>query len=172
MREFANGIDVVVDYLWSESARTIIAAIAKSVEDATPFVSCMSAAQVVSRVKTCQVQAYVLPQLCSWGAGSKAYVRQVFLKQSRACSKRPSLPNCRSQRRPSPFRKWKSIGTQPVSREWSSRLAESPSTTVLSGASGGEVSIFPIQEGLIVISWGSQIRKTRSISWMNSQNAK
>ncbi len=36
MREFANGIDVVLDYLWGESARTIIAAIAKSVEDATP----------------------------------------------------------------------------------------------------------------------------------------
>jgi len=35
-REFANGIDVVVDYLWGESARTIIAAIAKFVEDATP----------------------------------------------------------------------------------------------------------------------------------------
>jgi NADPH:quinone reductase-like Zn-dependent oxidoreductase len=36
MREFANGIDAVVDYLWGESARTIIAAVAKSVEDATP----------------------------------------------------------------------------------------------------------------------------------------
>jgi NADPH:quinone reductase-like Zn-dependent oxidoreductase len=36
MREFANGIDVVVDYLWGQSARTIIAAIAKGVEDATP----------------------------------------------------------------------------------------------------------------------------------------
>ena len=36
IREFANGIDVVVDYLWGESARTIIAAIAKGVEDATP----------------------------------------------------------------------------------------------------------------------------------------
>jgi len=36
MQEFANGIDVVVDYLWGESARTIIVAIAKSVEDATP----------------------------------------------------------------------------------------------------------------------------------------
>jgi NADPH:quinone reductase-like Zn-dependent oxidoreductase len=35
-RELANGIDVVVDYLWGESARTIIAAIAKFVEDATP----------------------------------------------------------------------------------------------------------------------------------------
>jgi NADPH:quinone reductase-like Zn-dependent oxidoreductase len=35
-REFANGIDVVVDYLWGESARTVIVAIAKSVEDATP----------------------------------------------------------------------------------------------------------------------------------------
>jgi NADPH:quinone reductase-like Zn-dependent oxidoreductase len=35
-REFANGVDVVVDYLWGESARTIIAAIAKFVEDATP----------------------------------------------------------------------------------------------------------------------------------------
>jgi hypothetical protein len=36
MREFAKGIDVVVDYLWGESARTIIAVIAKSIEDATP----------------------------------------------------------------------------------------------------------------------------------------
>jgi NADPH:quinone reductase-like Zn-dependent oxidoreductase len=36
MREFASGIDVVVDYLWGESARTIIVAIAKSIEDATP----------------------------------------------------------------------------------------------------------------------------------------
>jgi NADPH:quinone reductase-like Zn-dependent oxidoreductase len=35
-QEFAKGIDVVVDYLWGETARTIIAAIAKSVEDATP----------------------------------------------------------------------------------------------------------------------------------------
>jgi NADPH:quinone reductase-like Zn-dependent oxidoreductase len=36
MREFANGIDVVVDYVWGESARTIIAAVAKAVEDARP----------------------------------------------------------------------------------------------------------------------------------------
>ncbi len=34
--EFANGIDVVLDYLWGETARTIIVAIAKSVEDARP----------------------------------------------------------------------------------------------------------------------------------------
>lgn len=36
MQEFPSGIDVVVDYLWGDSARTIIAAIAKSVEDAKP----------------------------------------------------------------------------------------------------------------------------------------
>jgi NADPH:quinone reductase-like Zn-dependent oxidoreductase len=36
VQEFAKGIDVVVDYLWGETARTIIAAIAKSVEDAKP----------------------------------------------------------------------------------------------------------------------------------------
>jgi NADPH:quinone reductase-like Zn-dependent oxidoreductase len=36
IQEFAKGIDVVVDYLWGESARTIIAAIAKSVENARP----------------------------------------------------------------------------------------------------------------------------------------
>ena len=35
-REFANGVDVVVDYLWGASARAIIAAVAKSVEDARP----------------------------------------------------------------------------------------------------------------------------------------
>lgn len=34
--EFAGGIDVVIDYLWGESARTIIIAIAKGVEDARP----------------------------------------------------------------------------------------------------------------------------------------
>jgi NADPH:quinone reductase-like Zn-dependent oxidoreductase len=36
IQEFANGIDVVVDYLWGESARTIIAAIAKGIEDPRP----------------------------------------------------------------------------------------------------------------------------------------
>lgn len=36
IQEFAKGIDIVVDYLWGESARTIIVAIAKSVEDARP----------------------------------------------------------------------------------------------------------------------------------------
>jgi NADPH:quinone reductase-like Zn-dependent oxidoreductase len=34
--EFAEGIDVVVDYLWGLSAQTIIVAIAKAVEDAHP----------------------------------------------------------------------------------------------------------------------------------------
>ncbi|HTP43089.1 MAG TPA: zinc-binding alcohol dehydrogenase family protein [Candidatus Acidoferrum sp.] len=34
--EFSRGIDVVVDYLWGQSAKMIISAIAKSVEDAHP----------------------------------------------------------------------------------------------------------------------------------------
>lgn len=34
--EFANGIDIVIDYLWGQSARTIIAALAKGLDDATP----------------------------------------------------------------------------------------------------------------------------------------
>jgi NADPH:quinone reductase-like Zn-dependent oxidoreductase len=34
--QFAHGIDIVIDYLWGESAKTIIVAIAKAVEDATP----------------------------------------------------------------------------------------------------------------------------------------
>jgi NADPH:quinone reductase-like Zn-dependent oxidoreductase len=34
--EFADGIDVVIDYLWGESAKAIIVAIAKAVDDATP----------------------------------------------------------------------------------------------------------------------------------------
>ena len=33
---FADGLDVVVDYLWGSSARTIIIAAAKAVEDAHP----------------------------------------------------------------------------------------------------------------------------------------
>ncbi len=34
--QFATGIDVVVDYLWGESAKTVILAIAKAVEGGTP----------------------------------------------------------------------------------------------------------------------------------------
>jgi NADPH:quinone reductase-like Zn-dependent oxidoreductase len=34
--EFAHGVDVVIDYLWGASAKTIIVAIAKAVEDAKP----------------------------------------------------------------------------------------------------------------------------------------
>ena len=34
--EFVSGLDVVIDYLWGTSARTIIVAIAKAVEDAHP----------------------------------------------------------------------------------------------------------------------------------------
>jgi NADPH:quinone reductase-like Zn-dependent oxidoreductase len=34
--EFSKGIDVVVDYLWGQSALTIVTAIAKAVEDASP----------------------------------------------------------------------------------------------------------------------------------------
>jgi NADPH:quinone reductase-like Zn-dependent oxidoreductase len=33
---FVHGVNVVVDYLWGESAKTVIIAIAKTVEDATP----------------------------------------------------------------------------------------------------------------------------------------
>ena len=33
---FASGIDIVIDYLWGESAKTVIVAIAKAVEDARP----------------------------------------------------------------------------------------------------------------------------------------
>jgi NADPH:quinone reductase-like Zn-dependent oxidoreductase len=36
IEEFGKGVDAVVDYLWGKSARSIIAAIAKGVEDATP----------------------------------------------------------------------------------------------------------------------------------------
>ncbi len=36
IQEFRKGIDVVIDYLWGQPARTIIAAIAKGVEDTTP----------------------------------------------------------------------------------------------------------------------------------------
>jgi hypothetical protein len=34
--EFVHGLDVVIDYLWGTSARTVIDAVAKSVEDAHP----------------------------------------------------------------------------------------------------------------------------------------
>jgi NADPH:quinone reductase-like Zn-dependent oxidoreductase len=34
--EFARGIDIVIDYLWGESAKTVIVSIAKAVEDAHP----------------------------------------------------------------------------------------------------------------------------------------
>jgi NADPH:quinone reductase-like Zn-dependent oxidoreductase len=34
--EFARGVDIVIDYLWGESARTVIMAIARAVEDVKP----------------------------------------------------------------------------------------------------------------------------------------
>jgi NADPH:quinone reductase-like Zn-dependent oxidoreductase len=34
--EFANGVDVVVDYLWGQSAKSVITAVVKGVEDAHP----------------------------------------------------------------------------------------------------------------------------------------
>jgi NADPH:quinone reductase-like Zn-dependent oxidoreductase len=34
--EFAGGIDIVIDYLWGESAKTVVVAIAQAVEDAHP----------------------------------------------------------------------------------------------------------------------------------------
>jgi NADPH:quinone reductase-like Zn-dependent oxidoreductase len=36
IREFAQGIDVVVDYLWGQAAKAVIVAVAKSLEDARP----------------------------------------------------------------------------------------------------------------------------------------
>lgn len=36
VRELSHGIDVVLDYLWGETARTVIVAIARAVEDAHP----------------------------------------------------------------------------------------------------------------------------------------
>lgn len=36
IQQFGKGIDIVIDYLWGKAARTIIAAIAKGVEDTTP----------------------------------------------------------------------------------------------------------------------------------------
>lgn len=36
MKEFAGGLDVVIDYLWGRSARTIVVAVAKAIEDAHP----------------------------------------------------------------------------------------------------------------------------------------
>jgi NADPH:quinone reductase-like Zn-dependent oxidoreductase len=36
IREVVSGVDVILDYVWGESARTIIVAIAKGIEDATP----------------------------------------------------------------------------------------------------------------------------------------
>jgi NADPH:quinone reductase-like Zn-dependent oxidoreductase len=91
---FTKGIDVVVDYLWGESARTIIAAIAKSVGVARP-VRFVHVGRAKRKASTCQVQVYVLPRLCSWAAVRRAYVRRDFLKPSRSYSKRPSQPNCR-----------------------------------------------------------------------------
>ena len=36
VEQFEQGVDVVIDYVWGESAKTVIVAIAKAVEDATP----------------------------------------------------------------------------------------------------------------------------------------
>jgi NADPH:quinone reductase-like Zn-dependent oxidoreductase len=61
--EFAHGIDVVIDYLWGESAKTVILAIAKSVEDAQSAL-CMWAARAARKTSSCRARRSV-PRPCS-----------------------------------------------------------------------------------------------------------
>lgn len=95
IQEFAKGVDVVVDYLWGEAQERSSLPLQKVWRAPPPFDSCTSAAQAEKKASTCRVRVYALPQLCSWGAASRACARQNFLKQSRASSMRPSQPNCR-----------------------------------------------------------------------------
>jgi NADPH:quinone reductase-like Zn-dependent oxidoreductase len=95
MREFANGINVVVDYLWGESARTIIAAVAKSVEDATPVrfvhVGGASGEQSIDLPGVgLRSSAIVLV-----GSGLKSLRSSALFETTKGSSKRPSRPSCR-----------------------------------------------------------------------------
>jgi len=60
--EFSHGMDVVIDYLWGQSARAIITAVAKGVEDGRPvrFVLVGSASQGAGQEDTIDLPAAAL----------------------------------------------------------------------------------------------------------------
>jgi hypothetical protein len=85
---FASGINVVVDYLWGESAKTVIVAIAKAVDDGTPvrFVH-VGGASGEQNVEL-PVQRFALRQSCSWAAERRVYVSKFCCNRSGTSSKR------------------------------------------------------------------------------------
>ena len=81
---FASGIDVVIDYLWGESAKTVIVAIAKAVEDAKPvrFVHVVGA----SREENIELPGAALRSsaIMLMGSGVKSVPMSVLLQAIRS----------------------------------------------------------------------------------------
>jgi len=120
MAVFADGLDVVVDYLWGTSARTIIVAIAKAVEDAHPvrFVQVGEASREPVELPAAALRSSAIQIM---GSGLKSVPLPKLLK----ASVRPSIwPRRASSTFPlKSFRSsWsQKIGRLPVSRGWFSR---------------------------------------------------
>ena len=78
---FADGLDVIVDYLWGSSARTIIVAVAKTVEDAYPvrFVQVGEASREPVEVPAVALRSSAIQIM---GSGLKSVPRRNFSKAS------------------------------------------------------------------------------------------
>jgi hypothetical protein len=117
---FANGIDVVVDYLWGESARTIIAAIAKSIEDATPvrFVHVVGA----SGEESIDLPGAALRSsaIVLMGSGLKSVRSPALFEAIKGVFEAAISAKLQIATMAVPVSGVRSTGTQPASRAWSS----------------------------------------------------
>jgi hypothetical protein len=102
-QEFARGVNVVVDYLWGESAKIVIVAIAKCVEDATParFIHVGGASREEEIALPCAAIRSSAIQLMGSGVKSIPFVKllgaiqSVFEAAAPASSRSPEK-SCRS----------------------------------------------------------------------------
>ncbi len=124
IREFGSGVQVVVDYLWGQSARTIIAAIAKGVEDGAPvrFVHVGGA----SGEESIDLPGAGLrsSSIVLMGSGYKSVPLPALFAAVRAPLTRRFPPGFGSQPRQLLSRQWSSTGTHRASRASSSPSAE------------------------------------------------
>lgn len=97
---FADGLDVVVDYLWGSSARTIIVAVAKAVEDAHPvrFVQVGGGQWRVFRITCCRITLLSHPDHGQWPeVGSTAQAAGGHPSDLRSGRARQALPSYKSR---------------------------------------------------------------------------
>jgi hypothetical protein len=125
--EFGHGIDVVMDYLWGQSAKTIIVAIAKAVEDAGPvrFVPRRrSESRGKHRTFGC-CPPFLRHQLMGSGVKSVPFPKLLDSIRNVFDAVLPAT-NFRSRPRPCLFQRLKRPGTRPENHASCSPFSRSP----------------------------------------------